>query len=73
MPGIGDELHHMGWNACSSCHDDSSMSRGYMLVPGVRSNNIHIVDTETDPFAPSLFKTIDGAEIKAKANLSGPY
>ena len=27
MPGIGDELHHMGWNACSSCHDDESMSR----------------------------------------------
>ena len=22
MPGIGDELHHMGWNACSSCHSD---------------------------------------------------
>ena len=22
----GDELHHMGWNACSSCHDDASMS-----------------------------------------------
>src|SRR5207237_7537978 len=19
MPGIGDELHHFGWNACSSC------------------------------------------------------
>ena len=26
MPGIGDELHHTGWNACSSCHDDASMS-----------------------------------------------
>jgi len=37
MPGIGDELHHMGWNACSSCHDDSSMSRRFLLVPGVRS------------------------------------
>ena len=24
MPGIGDELHHTGWNACSSCHDDAS-------------------------------------------------
>ena len=24
MPGIGDELHHMGWNACSSCHDDAT-------------------------------------------------
>ena len=23
MPGIGDELHHTGWNACSSCHDDA--------------------------------------------------
>ena len=25
MPGIGDELHHMGWNACSSCHGDKSV------------------------------------------------
>ena len=23
VPGIGDELHHMGWNACSSCHGDA--------------------------------------------------
>ena len=22
MPNIGDELHHFGWNACSSCHGD---------------------------------------------------
>ena len=56
MPGIGDELHHMGWNACSSCFDDGSMSRKYLLLPGVRSNNIHIVDTATDPRAPSLYK-----------------
>ena len=72
MPGIGDELHHMGWNACSSCHDDSSISRKYLLVPSVRSNNIHVVDTATDPCAPRLHKIIDGAEIKAKTNLSGP-
>ena len=50
MPGIGDELHHMGWNACSSCHGDSGMSRKYLLVPGVRSNNIHVIDTATDPY-----------------------
>ena len=62
MPGIGDELH-MGWNACSSCHDDASMSRKYLLVPGVRSNNIH-VDTKTDPRAPRLHKLIEGDEIK---------
>ena len=71
MPGIGDELHHTGWNACSSCHDDASMSRKYLLLPGVRSNNIYVVDTATDPKAPALHKIIDGDEIKEKANLSG--
>ena len=70
MPGIGDELHHMGWNACSSCHSDSGISRKYLLVPGVRSNNIHVIDTATDPFAPKIYKVIKGAEIKSKTNLS---
>ena len=44
MPGIGDELHHMGWNACSSCHGDSSKERRFLIVPGVRTSNLHIVD-----------------------------
>ena len=73
MPGIGDELHHMGWNACSSCHNDVGMSRKYLLVPGVRSNNIHVIDTATDPFAPKIHKVIKGSEIKSKTNLSGPH
>ena len=73
MPGIGDELHHMRGNACSSCHDDSSMSRKFLILPGVRSNNLHIVDTATDPRAPCLHKIIDGAEIKGKVDLSGPH
>ncbi|MDS9951606.1 MAG: selenium-binding protein SBP56-related protein, partial [Planktomarina sp.] len=73
MPGIGDELHHMGWNACSSCFDDTSMARKYLLLPGVRSNNIHIIDTATDPRAPRLHKVVDGSEIKSKTNLSGPH
>ena len=73
MPGIGDELHHMGWNACSSCHEDSSMTRKYLLLPGVRSNNIHIVDTATNPKMPTIHKIIYGADIKSKTNLSGPH
>jgi selenium-binding protein 1 len=73
MPGIGDELHHMGWNACSSCFDDDSMSRSYLLVPGVRSSNIHVVDTATDPRAPRLHKIIEGSEIKSKTDLSAPH
>src|ERR671910_2056174 len=38
----GNELHHFGWNACSSalCHDghghDGSLERRYLIVPGIR-------------------------------------
>ena len=75
MPGIGDELHHMGWNACSSCQDDSF--DGPEVLDGARcpNLNIHIIDTATDPRAPRLHKVIDGAEIKekTKVDLSGPH
>ena len=69
----GDELHHMGWNACSSCNGDTTMNRTYLIIPGVRSNNFYIVNTEKDPRKPFLFKTINGNEIKEKTNLSGPH
>ena len=49
------------------------MARKYLLVPGVRSSNIHIIDCATDPRNPTLFKVIDGADIKAKTNLSAPH
>lgn len=62
MPQIGDELHHSGWNACSSCHDDATKSRQYLILPGVRSSNLNIVDT-SDPKAPKLHKVISGDEI----------
>jgi selenium-binding protein 1 len=73
MPVVGDELHHMGWNACSSCNTDGSMERKYLIIPGVRTTNFYIVDTATDPRKPTLYKTIDGEEIKAKTNLSAPH
>src|SRR5688500_9196039 len=73
MPEIGDELHHMGWNACSSCHDDASMQRRYLVVPGVRSSNLYIVDTGPDPRAPRLHTVIEGAAIKGRTDLSAPH
>lgn len=72
MPNLGDELHHFGWNACSSCHQDATKQRRYLIVPGVRSSRIHIVDTK-DPRNPTLAKVIEGDEIKAKTNLSAPH
>ncbi len=72
MPQIGDELHHSGWNACSSCHDDETKTRRFLLMPGVRTTNINVIDT-ADPRNPKLHKVVSGDEIKAKTNLSGPH
>jgi len=72
MPNIGDELHHFGWNACSSCHDDASKSRRFLIVPGQRSSRIHIIDT-ADERVPKLHKVIEPEEVKAKTNLTAPH
>ncbi|HEU5441912.1 MAG TPA: selenium-binding family protein [Ktedonobacterales bacterium] len=78
MPYPGDELHHFGWNACSSClcHGEahaSHMERRYLLVPGLRSSRIHILDTKPDPRHPQLVKVISPDEIAARAGYSRPH
>lgn len=38
VPGLGDELHHFGWNACSSAlaHEGHHQpERRYLLTPGL--------------------------------------
>ena len=72
MPNVGDELHHFGWNACSSCHMDHHKSRRYLIVPGFRSSRIHVIDT-THPNAPVISKVIEPEEVKRKTNLSAPH
>ncbi len=72
MPQVGDELHHFGWNACSSCYDDESKSRRFLVLPGVVSSRIHILDT-SDERAPRLHKVIEPEEVKAKTNLTTPH
>ncbi|WP_273846915.1 selenium-binding family protein [Rubrobacter calidifluminis] len=72
MPNIGDELHHFGWNACSSCHGDESKERRYLIVGGQRSSRIHIIDT-ADERAPKIHKVIEPEEIVAKTNLTAPH
>jgi selenium-binding protein 1 len=70
MPTVGDELHHYGWNACSSCHGERH--RRYLVVPGLGSGNIYIVDA-ADPKQLKLHKKISGEEIAKKTNLSTPH
>src|SRR6266699_5634140 len=72
MPQVGDELHHFGWNACSSCHADESKSRGFLILPGMLSSRIHILYV-SDERAPSLYKVIEPEEVKEKTNLTTPH
>ena len=56
LPNIGDELHHFGWNACSAAlcpyAPHPHLERRYLVVPGLRSSRIHIIDTR--PIRKSL-------------------
>jgi methanethiol oxidase len=71
MPNVGDELHHFGWNVCSSaCH--SGLSRDTLVVPGMRSTRIHILDV-SDPARPEVAKVIEPEEIKEKTGYSVPH
>jgi selenium-binding protein 1 len=72
MPHVGDELHHFGWNACSSCHGDPTKSRRYLVLPGLRSGRIHIVDVH-NPREPKMHKVIEPEQIHRKTNLSAPH
>lgn len=72
MPYLGDELHHFGWNACSSCHGDADKARRFLVIPGIRSSRIYIVDT-IEPQAPKLHKIIEPEEIRSKTNLTAPH
>jgi selenium-binding protein 1 len=44
MPGIGDELHHFGYNS----------DRTKLLVPGLFSGRIHLVNVDDDPEQPYI-------------------
>jgi selenium-binding protein 1 len=74
MPHAGDELHHFGWNACSSCLCPHSphphIERRFLIVPGLRSSRIHIIDTKPDPRKPHLVKVIEPEEVAKKTGYS---
>jgi selenium-binding protein 1 len=77
LPTAGNELHHFGWNACSShlCAyaPDPHMERRYLVLPGTHSSRIHIVDTHPDPRSPKLVKVIEGEEVMAKTGYAAPH
>jgi selenium-binding protein 1 len=80
LPGHGDELHHFGWNMCSSalCSHESHGEHGgserrYLVVPGLRSSRFYILDTKADPRSPEVVKTVEAEELAKRAGYSRPH
>jgi selenium-binding protein 1 len=71
MPNVGDELHHFGWNRCSSaCHGPD---RSHLVVPGFRSSRIYFVNVADDPRKPRIEKVIEAEELVAKTGYTRPH
>jgi methanethiol oxidase len=71
MPNVGDELHHFGWNRCSSaCHGPD---RSHLILPGFRSSRIHVLDAATDPRRPRIEKVIEPDEIIEATGYTRPH
>ena len=62
MPYAGDELHHSGWNACSSCHGDAAYKRDLLILPGFASGRI---------YGASLWRPKPGRFVKLSVEVCG--
>ncbi|MCO6004973.1 selenium-binding family protein [Actinoallomurus purpureus] len=77
LPHTGDELHHFGWNACSSALCPNAphphVERRYLIVPGLRSSRVYVIDVKDDPVKPSIVKVIEPDELAKRAGYSRPH
>jgi selenium-binding protein 1 len=77
LPNFGDELHHFGWNACSSAlcpyAPHPHVERRYLIVPGIRSSRLYVIDTKSDPRRPQIVRTIEPEELAGRAGYSRPH
>ncbi len=77
MPNAGDELHHFGWNACSSAlcpyAPHPHVERRYLIVPGLRSSRIHVIDTKDNPKQPKIVKVIEPKDVAERTGYSRPH
>ncbi|OQR67737.1 selenium-binding protein 1-like [Tropilaelaps mercedesae] len=69
---LGDEVHHMNWNSCSSCYNDPSKRRDKLILPCLLSDRIYTFDLAKDPLAPTLFSVVEPSEMAA-LDVSSPH
>ncbi len=52
---------------------ETGIHRRYLIVPGLRSSRISVLDTKDDPRNPTIVKEIPASELAAKADYSRPH
>ncbi len=77
MPYTGGELHHFGWNACSSMLCPNAphphVERRYLVVPDIRSSHITILDIKSDPTKPEIVKVIEPDALFERTGYARPH
>ena len=77
LPNTGDELHHFGWNACSAAlcpfAPRPHVERRFLIVPGIRSSRIHVIDTKPDPAQPKIVRVIEPQELIERTGYTRPH
>ncbi len=77
MPYTGGELHHFGWNACSSMLCPNAphphVERRYLVVPDIRSSHITILDVKEHPTQPKVVKVIEPGELFERTGYARPH
>ena len=57
LTNADDELHHFGWNRCSSaCHGPD---RSHLIIPGFRSSRVYVLNVADDPRRPRIEKIVE--------------
>ncbi|KAM4880618.1 methanethiol oxidase-like [Sylvia borin] len=70
MPNLKDELHSAGWGPACGCSDSGAAAKRTKLVlPGLISSRIYVVDVGGSPCRPPrLCKTIEPVDVFWKCN-----
>ncbi|KAL3077923.1 hypothetical protein niasHS_013452 [Heterodera schachtii] len=71
LPHLGDEVHHSGWNVCSSCHGDTHLHRTHLMLPCLNSSRIYTLNV-SDPRSPKIDKIVEAEEL-AKFGVTFPH
>lgn len=71
LPTIGDELHHFGWNSCSSCYFDVNCKRNKLILPCLNSSKIYVIEVGEDGKDLKVIKVIE--DLKESLKVSVPH